>query len=390
MSHSDQPRPVAFPYVGDTLGGSHISSLILAQNLDRQRYRPLIIIHGEGPLENYIQQRFPELPILRLPLRGYVGKERWHRSIANLLLTLPTLAASIRQQKIEIVHTNDYLMHQTWGVAAKIAGVRHVRHHRAPRFGISVLDRLLATLPDRIVCVSQFAHSGLPDALRPHARIVYNPFVAPSGGLIGGDARLQLLKELQLPEDAFIIGYFGNFEPRKRPDAVAEILGILSGGRRGQFGAVFFGADRHGVREQIVKAANRHGVSDLARFMGHRSPIEPWMAACDAVLLPGVDEPLGRVLIEAMLSGTVVVAANSGGNAEILRDQVTGFLVEPDDLQGFAKAILTLRNSPDLRRNVIEQARKSAADRFSVDTHVQAIVGIYDQVIGKKDDRGSA
>jgi glycosyltransferase involved in cell wall biosynthesis len=81
------------------------------------------------------------------------------------------------------------------------------------------------------------------------------------------------------------------------------------------------------------------------KLMGYRSPGPFWIAACDQLVVPAVGEPFGRTLVEAMLVGTPVVAARSGGNMEALEGGM-GLLVEPDDGAGGAG-----RCPPSLQRS---------------------------------------
>ena len=43
-----RPR-VCFPFVGDSLGGSHMSTLLLIEGLAQSRYEPVLVVHEEGP-----------------------------------------------------------------------------------------------------------------------------------------------------------------------------------------------------------------------------------------------------------------------------------------------------------------------------------------------------
>jgi glycosyltransferase involved in cell wall biosynthesis len=79
-----------------------------------------------------------------------------------------------------------------------------------------------------------------------------------------------------------------------------------------------------------------------------------------------VDEPFGRTLIEAMLLGTVVVAAASGGNPEAIRDGVTGHLVPADDAVAFAERTLGLLADSARKGALAEAARREALERFGL------------------------
>jgi len=74
------------------------------------------------------------------------------------------------------------------------------------------------------------------------------------------------------------------------------------------------------------------------------------VASSDVFLNPSVTEAFGNVTLEAMASGLPVVAAEAIGTTSIVRDGVTGLLVEPGDTEGFADAIATYARDPELRR----------------------------------------
>ena len=133
--------------------------------------------------------------------------------------------------------------------------------------------------------------------------------------------------------------------------------------------------------EQVAAAIDRHGLGDRVRLMGFRYPPEPWIAACDVLLVPAVEEPFGRSLIEAMLLGTPLIAADSGGNPEIIRHGETGYLTPPDDPDAFAERTLTLLEDSGARAAIARQARADAVARFGMQSHAQSIMHLYDDIL---------
>lgn len=124
--------------------------------------------------------------------------------------------------------------------------------------------------------------------------------------------------------------------------------------------------------------------------MGFRYPGEAWIAGLDALLVTAVNEPLGRTLVEAMLLRTPVIAADSGGNPEVVEDGRTGMLVPADDPDEFAKACLALFNNSGLCDHLVETARGEVRSRFSFERHVHAITSVYENLIGGTGMRRSA
>jgi glycosyltransferase involved in cell wall biosynthesis len=116
--------------------------------------------------------------------------------------------------------------------------------------------------------------------------------------------------------------------------------------------------------------------------MGFPLPPEPWLAACDAMLAPAVDEGFGRTVVEAMLVGTPVVAAASGAYPEIIEDMSTGLLVEPDRPAVHAEKVHTLLRDAALRACLTAQAREAAMARFAAEVHASGVMNLYERLLG--------
>jgi len=88
--------------------------------------------------------------------------------------------------------------------------------------------------------------------------------------------------------------------------------------------------------------------------------------------VPAVGEPFGRTLVEAMLVGTPIVAARSGGNVEALEGGI-GLLVEPDDAGALARACI---EGSDADAKAL-RAQVNARARFSEAAHCAQVSAIY-------------
>lgn len=91
-----------------------------------------------------------------------------------------------------------------------------------------------------------------------------------------------------------------------------------------------------------------------------------YYASTDIVVFPSIwPEPFGRISAEAMAAGKPVVASNVGGIAETVIDGQTGILVEPGNSKHIAEALFYLLENPGTRREMGEQGRIIATNKYS-------------------------
>ena len=374
------PVVVCFPFVGDRLGGSSISALNLIRHLDRQRYEPLILMHKvDGAAAKLFEDE--QLPFEPAPIGECAGGTERVDDLRFALRKAGSLARFLRRRGVGIVHTNDGRMHATWAIPSRLAGAKLLWHHRAnPR--AAGLRFLAPWVADRVVSVSKFSspRPGLISAARK-CTVVHSPFATDAAPIDRGKARQTLLDEFGSPPGAHVVGFVGNLYERKRPVMFVETIArMVARDPDLEIAAPLFGEAREGGAE-VAAAIARHGLGDRVRLMGFRYPPEPWIAACDVLLVPAVEEPFGRSLIEAMLLGTPLIAADSGGNPEIIRHGETGYLVPPDDPDAFAERTLALLKDTAARASIAANAREDAVARFGMQRHAQLIMQVYDNIL---------
>lgn len=375
-------KRVLFPFVGDTVGGSHISTLELALGLDGGRFEAVVAVHKEGPLRTYLKDRnvvaedAPDwwfAPFSENPLRD---------PIVTLFL-IPRLAWFLKRLRIDIVHTNDARMHYLWGIAARLSGVKFVLHLRAlkqSRIGIS------SRFADSIIAITEYTKERYSPEIRKKTQVVLNPVRPLALEEDRGSCRKRVLKAGNAdPRTKAIVGYVANFMQRKRPVVFVETAVRL----RDRFGdRVFFamfgetdGVRDERIRKEVTAKIAEYGLTSHCVLMGPRHPIEPWIMGLDVLVAPSTREPFGRTLVEAMLCGTPVVAADDGGHRGILRHGETGFLVPTDDAAAFANAAAELLEHPRMMSTIAAVAKTDALNRYSVEAHVERVQRVYGSVL---------
>jgi glycosyltransferase involved in cell wall biosynthesis len=385
IATSDDRIVVCFPFIGDHVGGSHISATGLIRNLDTTRFRPLVVLHdASGPLAEFLRQvgvpfEVAPVPSYINPVEGTSGHGL--STVAAVVRSLLPQVDYLRRRGVDIVHTNDGRVHVTWGLAARLAGAKLLWHHRSDPNSLG-LRCVAPWLANRLVAVSHFASPKGWLSARRKCSVVRSPFeVSRLLKVDRAAGRERLMTELGGGPSMRILGYVGNLQDRKRPlvfvDAIAETRRMLPGV---DVQGVFFGESFAGYDRMVAARASELGISDHVHLMGFRYPGEQWMAALDLLMVTAVKEPYGRTLIEAMLMGVPVVAAASGGNLEAIEDGVNGILVPPDMPSAFAEAARKLLADSDLRREIVDRARADAQSRHGIENHVGAVSEIYEKL----------
>lgn len=378
------PMRICFPFAGDSVGGSHVSVLGLIEQFDPASCRAMIVPEvADGRIASLFT-KFDRRPDPGANGRTFVPGEAF--SAAKALQTwrgiLPR-TRFLRREQIDIVHVNDGRTSANWALAARLAGVRLVWHHRGDPGALGL--RLAApVLADRVLTVSSFAlpPKGLWSAAAK-AVVVHSPFDTAIS-VDRAAARATLVRELGIDPDTVVLGFFGSFVPRKRPllfvDAVARLRAAT---HRPVLGLMFGEARTPAMDAALRRHIDASGIAGAVRIMGYRTPGSFWIGACDQLVVPAIGEPFGRTLIEAMLVGTPVVAARSGGNVEALRGGAVGILVAPDDADALASGCCKLIDDPALYQDIVARAANDARSRFSATHHHDRVVAVYAALLGR-------
>lgn len=386
------PATVCFPFVGNLVGGSHVSAAGLIRALDRSRFRPLVLLqHGQGAIADLLASSGIASAVAPATPELEHGRPVAPATALRLVAAAPRLARFLRRSGIAIVHCNDGRTLATWALPARLAGARLLWHHRGSPDAAGL--RLVApVLADRVVAVSNFA-SPRPGRYSAAARtrVIHSPFDtdAVHDRRAARAAVAALLPDA--PPDAPIVAFSGALIDRKRPllfvDAIAAIVRASSGAN---VQGVLLGEAFGGIAERIRARAAALGIGRRIHLLGFRTPGPFWLAGCDLLMVPAIDEPFGRTLIEAMLVGTPVVATASGGNVEAIDHGRTGLLVPPEDAGALGAACLALLGDPARRRTIAMTAHAEARLRYGEAAHAADVMALYAEMIGRRSPPGDA
>jgi glycosyltransferase involved in cell wall biosynthesis len=127
----------------------------------------------------------------------------------------------------------------------------------------------------------------------------------------------------------------------------------------------------------LERLAHESGIAGQVEFTGGLTPegVRERLWKANALVMPSAFETFGVVLVEALATGIPVVATRCGGPEDIVDDRV-GLLVEPDDEEALAAALLTVASRPYSPNDL----RASVRDRFSFGHVAQELLHVYASV----------
>ena len=244
--------------------------------------------------------------------------------------------------------------------------------------------RLIARLASQIICISRYTLETQPKYLQDKSQIIFNPFNIDQPLSEAEQPNNNLKAELGEIAETRLIGFVGNLRPQKRPDVFVELAGHLAKALRGKLSFVIVGADQIAMQAELERKIKNFDPVPNVHFLGSRTPIRSIMSAFDVLVAPAVDEAFGRTLVEAMLLNVPVVATASAGHKEIITDQVTGWLVEPDDPKSLALAVEEVLRCPEKAKEISSAAFNHARNNFSAKAHTLKITEIYRRQLSNK------
>lgn len=368
------------------LGGAELCLLDLAQFYKKTCVVNLFV---DGPFRNTLEKYNIPVQVLSdnpIQVRKESGLLQGLGSLGHLI---PIIQQVVQQSKnYDVIYANTQKA-LVVGAIASFLGKRPLVYHLhdiLSKEHFSQTNRRLAVfLANRfaslVIANSQatqiaFIEAGGQTGL---SHITYNGFQADRYQT--NPSELEEVRQHLDWDENFIIGHFSRLSPWKGQDVLLKALPHCPENVVAMFvGDALFGEQAY--VQQLHRLVKDLGLSRRVHFLGFRTDIPQLMSACDLITHTSTaPEPFGRVIVEAMLCGKPVIAANAGGAAEIIEHDRTGWLTPPGDAHQLAKIICQCRNSPKHTSTVAQAAKEYSTQQFNVSRINQEIDRLLNQVI---------
>ncbi len=277
----------------------------------------------------------------------------------------------VRKNKITLVHSihrwpNFICYYIAWLANIKLVWTDH---------NILLGKRFFTKPADKIISVSHVGKRHLIEYFRlseDRITVIHNgikEFIPP-----GRTAVSDLLSELKVNNNCPLVCSVGRLAEQNGHEylikAIPRIRAFLS-----DVHFIFVGDGP--LRLNLGELARTLNVYDYCHFLGVRDDISTILTASKIMVLPSLWEGLPLVILEAFSMSVPVIATKVGGNVELVKNEKTGYLVEPKDNQGLASAIIQLLLHEDKRQEMGRNAYREYQENYTFERMISNIERVY-------------
>ncbi|HPG29363.1 MAG TPA: glycosyltransferase family 4 protein [bacterium] len=360
------------------ISGSGINTF-LTMKLSENIFESSIACRPGGKLEELVKSNnFEFYPInnFRAPVNP-----------ARDIMALYELYKLLKTYNFDIIHTHNSKAGFIGRLAGRLAGnvkIVHTVHGFAfhskekwhKRILFLLLEKLAANWVDRLIFISQplmdwAKNEGL---IKCAFKKIYSGIDVENFKPADAKTKFEIKQKLNVKETDFVIGEVAKLWEGKGHQTIIEAVKILKPKIPG-LKVLFIGEGY--LRAELENSVNKYGLQETVIFTGFIENVCDYNSILDISLLISDFEGMGRVILESMICGSPVIAAEVGGIVDIIKNYETGLLVEASNPKMLSEKIMELYCSPDLRKKLAANATKRLSAEFTAKEMASRINEIY-------------
>jgi D-inositol-3-phosphate glycosyltransferase len=393
------------PMGGAKTGGMNVYVRELARELGQQGLKVDIFTRRSSALEPSVDRSISEnARVIYLeagPAQPLLPEDQFEH-LSDFTANLMSFAA-LRNLRYDIVYSHYWLsgwvaakLKEAWGI--RFAHMFHTLGHMKKRIEVNSYyrpDRRITTemnilqSADRIVASTPAEQAQLRWLYRAGRRqIVVIPPGVNTERFDKMISRERARETLGISPGGSLLLFVGRIEPLKAIDTILEALHVLRDRAPSLLRELRFmivGGDPQSNQDQemmrLQALSVKLGIDQLVSFVGAKEQAELplFYAAATAVIMPSDYESFGMVALEAMSSGTPVIASQVGGLQFLVRDQETGFHVPARESISLAECIMELLAEPS-RIDDMGAAASRIAREYAWSRIVERLLEVFEEV----------
>ena len=363
------------------LGGAQEVAMRVVSNLDRRRFRP-VLIAGDGGLLTGEAAALEGVEVRLIP-----SLLREIRPLQDLR-ALWELVATFRRLRPKIVHTHSSKAGILGRLAAWLAGVPCILHTihgygvtPAQPFwlqrGVIALEWVVGRVTTHWIAVSQAdRRQGIEWGLFTASKVsVVRPGIDPAAfaGRIDVTERDRLRAMLGVGPDQLLVGTVSCLKPQKAPEDFIRVAALVCQ-RVPAAKCVLVGDGA--MRPQIEAMLEAQGLRERVTLLGWRRDVASLLKAFDVFVLTSRWEGLPCAILEARASRIPIVATRVGGAAEAIVEGIQGTLCPAGDVRAMAGRVCQILGDERLRAD-LRNGPQELPEEFTIQETVKQYQSLY-------------
>lgn len=304
-------------------------------------------------------------------------------------IAFKNLVTLLNTGDFEVIHCNTPIggvIGRLCGKIAKVPKVIYTAHGFHFHKKASLVNRTLfkwaemfmAHYTDAIITINnEDFEAAKKFKLRNCGKIYYVPGVGIETAAINKakEKRRELLEEIGGDNNSVLIISVGDLNKNKNCKVIIKALKILN---NSNIHYILCGTGEK--RKDLVSLVKKGNLEANVHFLGYRQDVPQLLKSCDIFAISSYREGLSRSMMEAMATGLPCIASATRGNVDLVENGKGGFLCDPDDVVGFAKAISDISSSKEIRKNMGE-INLQKIKKYDVENVYAIIKEIYKEVL---------
>lgn len=353
------------------IGGGETHLLDLVENLDKNRFEPIVLSFTDGPMI----KRLNDLGIKNHII--YTEKPfdftRW-KAVKKLMI----------DEKIDLVHAHGTRANSNVIWAARSLGipVAYTIHGWSFHQDQNFLLRNLRIMGEKYLTSRTNLNISISDSNQKAGKKFIRGFKSrmirygvntqrfnPAGQYT------DIRKELGIPADKVLVVFVARVTHHKQPLALVEAFAKAVADYPGLHLLMVGDGDQ---KAQVTELVEKLNISSHITLQPFRQDVPAVLAASDVFVLPSLWEGLPLGLLEAMTMGKAIIASNVDGTCDVIEHYKDGILVETDQLvNNLVEPLIKIGKDAGLRKVLQAASRETAQKRFSIGSMIDDVEQIY-------------
>lgn len=374
---------ILFIHQSAELYGSDKTLLYLVANLDKNKFFPIVILPDEGPLKIELEKENVKViiaPVLKL-YRKMFTPGNLLKFINDYFKGIKTIKSIRKEYKIDFIYSNTLavLLGFFFCFFHKAKHIWHVHEIiESPKFFTKFFRYFLNNPTNSVLIYNSFATCKFWNC-KGNNQVVWNGIAAfPE---IEEEEKDVIRKTILTSDNEIIFALVGRISRWKGQMLLLEAFNKLIKTHQ-NIRLVYIGStppNQEHFLDTLKEKIKNYGLIQKVNIIPFQDNIHQFWQSIDVAVVSSTEpEPFGMVAIEAMMAKKPVIAANHGGLTEIVVDNETGFLVEPNNKDALKDALEKLITNPELRASFGEKGFQRAIENFSIQKYVQKIEYIFE------------